>query len=1322
MVGGIRRKVSQGAYWVGHRLAPNEPVVEGALKPLTPAFDPAQHEVYIGYLNDAVTQPKVRNIALTGRYGAGKSSILERFAAQDHMSERVLHLALSSLGPVDEPESGDSPSAGKSSITNRIQKELVKQLLHREKPSKLKQSRYQRIVVLPRWRPAFEFVIALAVVAALLWSLGRFPQISASDKAQSLVWQVGTAFSAVVLVGYLYSWVRKAAHNKFSISEVSTAGTTIALARTSSYFDEYLDEIVYFFEVNRRLDTVIFEDLDRFNDPGIFESLRELNGLLNNTRQIGSRNIRFIYALRDSVFELADPERKQSGQTADQPEGEEAARTKSPPDPVRADSERANRTKFFDLVIPVVPFISHRNARDLLSRLLSDAGLEKSAEVSPALVDLVARHVPDMRLLTNIRNEYVVFSQRLMDGDTGVSWLEADKLFALIVYKNTHLSDFEAMLLGQGQLDQLYLETRALVASSTAVRRARLSRLARKGAHPDRLEAAARDMGKGLERIASAMAKAQGQISGRAERQVTAYVVGGTEFDPGRIGDVEFWDCVVELASPVDVRFGGAQLRIELSDLGVQVGVELTEAGWGKKRRSTLSQEQDLLTTQVNGLRTADFYELSNDRSLTTSTGAEGEGFDGLLLRTVKSELGRGLVSGGYIDRYYALYITQYYGEHLPANAMNFIAQNVDQGRFDATYELTSEEVAAVLAEAGGSFLKTRSAYNTAILDYLLGRDDDRASSILNSATDAYGDDEIAFFESYFNEGRHGERAAMLLGRSWAGAVSLLTSGIELPPDARLRFVNAALCAGPRALEIQLNDDDRVYLQENCERFPAVDRAGGSASDPVVDEGPAAAGVGREGEVKNPTARIPESEMVGEFSDAQVDALVRTLAAAGVVFVDLTGLTDSALRAVVESDRYVITAENFVAIVGPGVSLSLDSLRTANSGLYDDCLERIDEYLRVLFPTDSGENDDAGPNDPAVESEGVDGHQLWTIANHEAFAAIVNELCDCRDDFPARLLEVAHPNCRVTDIDTVPLESWQALVQASRIDLTPYNLDRYLAEMGEVDQALATALIATGPHYGLEVDDASGDGADTITRVASAILRASDSVPDPAVRVALAASLGLGEWFSIDELVREPGELLGHLVAAEIWPNNEEGLVRHFAPFKWPTLEFAIVSSKQFERYVDAEILSRANAVRALESDLVPRKVKVAVLNLFDDVLDITSADSMLIAGRTAVEIGMRLDLSQIEQIATVAGDTDLTVSLLSEASETLSGSEILRVLMVTPDNRFQSLISSGAVVWFERNDAVERLLERLKSQGGIKFLRKRANKKLPARFEVTVQ
>ena len=143
---------------------------------------------------------------------------------------------------------------------------------------------------------------------------------------------------------------------------------------------------MYFF-TRVETDVVIFEDIDRFGDPHIFDTLRELNTILLNARQPDGRQIRFVYAIKDSIFEqLGNESSKDAGQ-----------------DPSDAELNRANRTKFFDLVIPLVPFITHRNARDLMTDVLG------SDEFDPGLIDLASRHLTDMRLLKNIHNEYLVF-------------------------------------------------------------------------------------------------------------------------------------------------------------------------------------------------------------------------------------------------------------------------------------------------------------------------------------------------------------------------------------------------------------------------------------------------------------------------------------------------------------------------------------------------------------------------------------------------------------------------------------------------------------------------------------------------------------------------------------------------------------------------------------------------------------------------------------------------------------------------------------------------------------------------------------------------
>ena len=80
-----------------------------------------------------------------------------------------------------------------------------------------------------------------------------------------------------------------------------------------------MDEIIYFFEENKIYDTIIFEDLDRFNNLEIFIKLRELNRILNNDDCI--KNVKLHLYMRYVMIYLKVSE----------------------------------RTKFFDFIIPVIP-------------------------------------------------------------------------------------------------------------------------------------------------------------------------------------------------------------------------------------------------------------------------------------------------------------------------------------------------------------------------------------------------------------------------------------------------------------------------------------------------------------------------------------------------------------------------------------------------------------------------------------------------------------------------------------------------------------------------------------------------------------------------------------------------------------------------------------------------------------------------------------------------------------------------------------------------------------------------------------------------------
>ncbi|RTU77894.1 DNA-binding protein, partial [Pseudomonas aeruginosa] len=416
------------------------------LVPLTPEYLVEEHSGYVAAIEAALANDQIRNIALSGNYGVGKSSIMQEVARRQ--GNRIVELSLSTLAPIEASQLDDSVPIQATTPTNRIQQEIVKQLLYREYPSKTPGSRFRRIERFRWWRTIGTSVLLGFIVGVVFlltgWTLKITSVLTAyvdiGVLAHPVVW--GSASLTILLVNWLF-------YGKLHIQQLSAGAATVTLNESSvSYFDQYLDEIVYFFEVSGR-DVVLFEDIDRFNDSHIFETLRALNTLLNASPQI-EKPIRFIYAIKDSIFDRIGLE------TEGRVRNTEVLTTD---DPAQVEAIRANRTKFFDLVIPVVPFITHRSARNLALQLLSQV----EHKVAPELLDLAAQYVPDMRLLKNVRNEFIVFRDRIFSGDGKQLNLNETDLFAMMLYKSTHLADFETIRLGHSKLDILYKVSRELV-------------------------------------------------------------------------------------------------------------------------------------------------------------------------------------------------------------------------------------------------------------------------------------------------------------------------------------------------------------------------------------------------------------------------------------------------------------------------------------------------------------------------------------------------------------------------------------------------------------------------------------------------------------------------------------------------------------------------------------------------------------------------------------------------------------------------------------------------------------------------------------------
>src|SRR5699024_10051657 len=106
----------------------------------------------------------------------------------------------------------------------------------------------------------------------------------------------------------------------------------------------------------------------------------------------------------------------------------------------------------------------------LLLKLLAARGI---TGIEPRLVNTVAQHCTDMRLMRNMCNEYLVFAERLLEPkepNKTAPGMDASHLFALVAYKNFHLEDFENITRRDSDLDRLYEFHQRLVRETIAAK------------------------------------------------------------------------------------------------------------------------------------------------------------------------------------------------------------------------------------------------------------------------------------------------------------------------------------------------------------------------------------------------------------------------------------------------------------------------------------------------------------------------------------------------------------------------------------------------------------------------------------------------------------------------------------------------------------------------------------------------------------------------------------------------------------------------------------------------------------------------------------
>ena len=395
----------------------------------TDNYDPIKP--YEEVLEHNIDQESSKNIALSGPYGSGKSSILKTFFKNkiDKYKNRVIYISLAAFCESENEDdnsdanTNDLDSSKQESPPAALQRQLelsiLQQLIYHVIPQDIPQSRFKRIRHISE-RTIIFHSIALIV---LLFSIGTiifnslsifFTNNTCGSICLALI-QAASTLIAMFFISDIYRFFNKLSWVKINIPNIELE---VSQKDGASILNRHLDEIIYYFEVGSA-DIVIFEDLDRFETTEIFQKLREINLLLNNAKQI-DRKITFIYALRDDVFKNED------------------------------------RTKFFDFMIPVVPIINISNSGDKLIAFFKDH--EDPIMQKESFIAEIANFVDSMRLLNSICSEYMIYQDVL-----NASKLPPENLFSMIVFKNLYPKDFVELHNNQGDLAEIFAQKRCFI-------------------------------------------------------------------------------------------------------------------------------------------------------------------------------------------------------------------------------------------------------------------------------------------------------------------------------------------------------------------------------------------------------------------------------------------------------------------------------------------------------------------------------------------------------------------------------------------------------------------------------------------------------------------------------------------------------------------------------------------------------------------------------------------------------------------------------------------------------------------------------------------
>ncbi|MHA7118512.1 YobI family P-loop NTPase [Aerococcus viridans] len=381
-------------------------------------------------LDNALENGDILNIAITGTYGSGKTTHWQNYVNTKKISDnKILNISLADFDKGIEKRSINSEKNYNldTKQINKIAFNIINQIVYQIPRTNIRNSKFQiknnKSLFSKRswknscWENIFRLIFFfLVLVSASFLILNTIRDTSLGFKnllGTSYYFFLLLAVSTIII--FLINLVQAHRINISTSFNIVGGKFDINKSKEDEYtiFDYEKDEIVYLVS-NSDAEYIVIEDIDRYDENNLFVYFRELSYLVNLKNDI---KVRFIYLLRDDVFSSKD------------------------------------RTKFFDLVIPITPVVNGFNAKEKLLELFANLPPEViSPEYKTVLI--VSDYLDDMRLIKNIYNEYIQFYINLDISNHRT--LNKDQLFGLIILKNMFPKEYELMHIRRGYVDSVF--------------------------------------------------------------------------------------------------------------------------------------------------------------------------------------------------------------------------------------------------------------------------------------------------------------------------------------------------------------------------------------------------------------------------------------------------------------------------------------------------------------------------------------------------------------------------------------------------------------------------------------------------------------------------------------------------------------------------------------------------------------------------------------------------------------------------------------------------------------------------------------------------